>query len=610
MSPLQCVLRPLVFTLSVALVLPSYAADKQRIERQADLPQFSYTLPARLDKIVQEQAMFAKVTQPMRADMESVLDKFDIADKASQRRYLNTIAILDFLAGNYDGALAGADKVRALEDKPADKLLSGMRLRAMASAAKSTGSLNTPAYFAAVGANLQQALAAMPYEVVANDVKTFKGNAETLGAGRLLGTVNEVLQATVDKTGSFSSTMAPDLVGIRMALLNLMPLKPTLVGTYADYLNAHKVEKADIWAAREVVLPAKGRYTPVNVAVWDTGVDSKLFPHQMLIQGGRAVLLATDLEARPTSGQLLPIPAALRPRLPEMLARTKGFSDLRSNIDSAEASEVKVFMSSLKPQDYKAAVEQLGLAGNYVHGTHVAGITAAGNPWVRLVTARSTFDHKLQPDPCLNPALSARTAQAHQAMADFFKRHKVRVVNMSWGGGVADFEESLEQCGIGKSQEERKALARTYFDAEKAALAKAFSSAPEILFVTAAGNSNTDSSFAEFIPSSIVLPNLLTVGAVDSAGDEAPFTSYGPTVAVHANGYQVVSYLPGGKRVALSGTSMASPNVANLAAKLLAAKPSLTPQEVIAIIRATAETTADGRRMLVHPAKAMARLQP
>jgi subtilisin family serine protease len=102
-----------------------------------------------------------------------------------------------------------------------------------------------------------------------------------------------------------------------------------------------------------------------------------------------------------------------------------------------------------------------------------------------------------------------------------------------------------------------------------------------------------------------VLPNLLTVGAVDKAGDEAPFTSYGPTVKVHANGYQVESYLPGGERVALSGTSMSSPQVANLAAKMLAVNPKLTPGQLIEIITSTAEKTADGRRTLVHPAKAV-----
>jgi subtilisin family serine protease len=137
-------------------------------------------------------------------------------------------------------------------------------------------------------------------------------------------------------------------------------------------------------------------------------------------------------------------------------------------------------------------------------------------------------------------------------------------------------------------------------------LTKAFASAPQILFVTAAGNSNNDASFIEDVPAGIVLPNLLTVGAVDRAGDEAPFTSYGPTVKVHANGYQVESYLPGGTRVALSGTSMASPQVANLAGKLLAVNPKLTPPDLIGIIESTAERSADGRRKLVNPRMALA----
>ena len=51
---------------------------------------------------------------------------------------------------------------------------------------------------------------------------------------------------------------------------------------------------------------------------------------------------------------------------------------------------------------------------------------------------------------------------------------------------------------------------------------------------------------------------------------------------------------------------MASPQVANLAAKMLAVKPSLKPAEVIAVIRSTAERSDDGRRTLIHPAKALA----
>jgi len=88
-----------------------------------------------------------------------------------------------------------------------------------------------------------------------------------------------------------------------------------------------------------------------------------------------------------------------------------------------------------------------------------------------------------------------------------------------------------------------------------------------------------------------------------------PSPADGPTVVVDANGYEVESYIPGGDRLKMSGTSMASPNVANLAAKILTVNPKLTPVQVIDVIRKTAEKTADGRRNLIDPKKAMAAAQ-
>jgi subtilisin family serine protease len=600
-----------VFVL-VALSFSAFtlAADKLRIEKEADLPRFTYALTEPLEKIVKDKALFSKTTLKVREDMEGVLAKYDIADKASHRHYLQTLMLLDFLLGHYDEALVKAEKLKALEEKPADKLLSALRLRAMVAAVKKTGALNTPAYFEQVSQFIANELSTHPYAVISNDIKGYKASAEVIGEGRLLGSVRDVLQKTVDKNGgNLSSDMVADLIFVRYALETAVPLKPTLIATYSAYLDKNKVEKADIWAARNVTLTTTGPYKPVNVAVWDSGVDSKLFPQQLLKEAsGKPAMIAFDLESKPSKDALYPIPQDWVKDLPDMLSRTKGFSDLQSNIDSSEASEVKKLLSSLKPEQFKPTMEQLGLVGNYVHGTHVAGIAVEGNPWARLINARISFDYKLQPNPCPSMALAQRGARAHQAYVDYFKKHKVRVVNMSWGGSVKGVEDSLEQCGMGQNTEERQKLARTYFEIEKKALIKAFSSAPDILFITAAGNSNSDSSFGEFIPASIVLPNLLTVGAVDKAGDEAPFTSYGPTVKVHANGYQVDSYLPGGTRVALSGTSMASPNVANLAAKILAAKPSLKPEQVITLIQETSESTPDGRRKLIHPSKAMAKL--
>ena len=46
--------------------------------------------------------------------------------------------------------------------------------------------------------------------------------------------------------------------------------------------------------------------------------------------------------------------------------------------------------------------------------------------------------------------------------------------------------------------------------------------------------------------------------------------------------------------------------MAGLAAKMLTVNPKLKPAEVITIILSTVDKTADGRRFLVHPAKAVA----
>ena len=601
--------RLLVLFLAILLAGGAAAQAKKRIDKAADLPRFTYKLDSKIEDMVRDDAKFKPFAADLRRDLESVLAQYDIEDKATLRGILAELAQLDMLEGSYDAALARVAQVKALEDKPADKLLSGMTTRAIVAGVRTNPDRTSAAYLAAAAQSIKGELAGIPYDVIANEAKEIKAGAEVASEAVTLGYVRNVIQPTVDKAGALSSDLAPVIVNAKYRLVATLPLKATLVDTYGRYLAAHKVDKPDIWAARDVRLPAGRPYATVNVAVWDGGVDTALFADRLVKDAGKPAVLAFDRYAKPATGDLQPIPAELRGRIPQLKSRLKGFSDLQANIDSPEASELKQFLSTLKPDEYKGTMEELGLAGNWMHGTHVAGITMAGNPYARLVTARIEFDWHLLPDPCPSRELVERDARNQQTYVDFFKRNGVRVVNMSWGGSVKGIEEQLELCNIGRTPDERKAIAREYFEIGKTALTKAFASAPGILFVTAAGNSNEDASFIEDIPAGIVLPNLMSVGAVDKSGDEASFTSYGPTVVVHANGYQVESTIPGGDKLAESGTSMASPQVANLAAKILAVDPKLSPPQVIRLIRETADKTADGRRTLVNPKKALERAQ-
>lgn len=605
------IVRAACIAAAIAVAVPSaQAQERKRVERAADLPRFSYPITGDVERIVRDDTAFAAFASNLRRDTESVLAQYDIADKSIERQLLNTLLLLDTLEGRQDEALKRAAQIRALQEKPADRHLSGLLTRAMVAASKTVPDRSSDAWHKAVGAAMLTELQAMPYDVVANDVKNAKGRTESTGETLILGNVREVLQPTVAKTGVLSSDLAPRVVFARYGLLVNLPLKKTVVDAYAAYLAANRVDKPEIWVARNVDLAPGMQFAPVTIAVWDSGVDTAIFARQLARDAsGKPAIIAFDKFGDAANGELLPISSEMQAKMPTMRARTKGFSDLRSNIDSPEATEVKLYRSGLKANEYRRAMEEISLAGNYGHGTHVAGITMAGNPYARLVVARISFNEKLMPEPCPTRAYAEKDARNVQSYVDFLKANGVRVVNMSWGGDLRGFESELELCGTIKDPVERRQVAREYFEMQKNALINAFQSAPDILFVTSAGNSNVDATYNESIPSSIVLPNLITVGAVDHAGDEAAFTSYGPTIVVHASGYQVESYLPGGERVALSGTSMSSPQVANLAGKMLAVNPRLKPTQVIAIIRQTADKTPDGRRILIHPANAVAMAQ-
>jgi hypothetical protein len=595
--------------LPVIPTVPSVSAPRPVITRAADLPRARYPVQGSLEAVVRSPQAFAAFVAPLRRDTEALLARYDFADKAMQRDLLTLLAVIDHLEGRHREALQRLDAVQALQDKPADRWVSGLRLRAVASAALQHPP-GTAAHAAAVGAFLDAALARMPADVVANEIRELKASAEISGEGLALGRVREVLQPIADANGALTGETAPGLVTARLALTRHVPLKAVFIEHFGRWLARHTVVKPDIWAARAVRLPEGAGHAPVALAVWDSGVDTALFPGRLVLDAGRPAVIGFDRFGQPAHTELAPIPADLRARLPQLAARSKGFSDLEANIDSPEASDVKQWLSTLPPSQFRAAAEEINLIGNYEHGTHVAGIAMDGNPHARLLVARIEFGHTLKPDPCPSRELSLRDVANTRATVDYFVRHGVRVVNMSWGGSVGDVESELEKCGLGATPDARKALARELFDLQREGLRQALSRAPQILFIAAAGNENQDSSVAESTPADLVLPNLLTVGAVDRAGDEASFTSYGPTVRLHANGYQVESVLPGGARVALSGTSMAAPQAANLAAKLLALRPTLTPPQLIELMLSTADTTPDGRRRLMNPTRAVAALPP
>jgi hypothetical protein len=253
--------------ITTLLAMPSLAQTKKRVDKAADLPRFTYKIDGKLEDVVRDESKFKFFATQLRKDIDSVLAQYEIGDKATERQLLATLMQLDWLEGKYDDAMERAARIRALEDKPSDKFTSGMLLRAMDGARRKTGSTTSPAYVEETGRLLAAELKTMPYPTVANTIKEVNQGAELVGENLVLGQIREVLQPTVDKAGALSSDFAPAIVSARYLLVTRLPLKQTLISTYGAYLAANKVDKPDIWAARDVVLPPGRNYAPVNVAV-------------------------------------------------------------------------------------------------------------------------------------------------------------------------------------------------------------------------------------------------------------------------------------------------------------------------------------------------------
>ncbi len=113
-----------------------------------------------------------------------------------------------------------------------------------------------------------------------------------------------------------------------------------------------------------------------------------------------------------------------------------------------------------------------------------------------------------------------------------------------------------------------------------------------ILPIFSGGNNGPDSGT---ISSPGSYPEVLAVGAVDPYKTVASFSARGPSPwheikpEVMAPGVQIRSAFPGGGYAYSDGTSMAAPHVSGVAALLLQANPNLSPDELEAIIKNTAE---------------------
>jgi hypothetical protein len=573
-------------------------AQRQVVTRADQLPRRMVTL----DKLPSEYlaaptATLKPLGAKLEADLQAELAAHDIQDAATLRERYGALAALAQLRGDWAAVPGWTAKARALQDKPGARLASGVLTDLLAQQQLEKRDA------AWLNAELQKRYGAMPWADVQDIVKSAKGAFETYNPEVVLGAFKSQLDVMArNGNGVVPEAVALAIVGARVQQDLLGPNKAAVVAGLQTVIdkNTKTGPKADLWTPRSFAIAPDAKARPVVIGVWDSGVDQALF------KAHPAKGLAFDDDGKPAKDLLRPLGAA-ESRWPQLRGLVKGAMDQRAALDTKDSQQFRATMAGLKADQVKAFAEDMSLAGLYVHGTHVAGIAVDGNPFAQVYAATMLWSHKTEPTRP-SEERSRATAAAYKAVVQGFKDAGVRVVNMSWRYGPSGYEGAMAYYNIGASPEARKQEALRLFKIERDALHGAIAGAPDILFVAGSGNEDNSADFQEYIPAGLELPNLITVGAVDASGAETSFSTFGRTVVVHANGFEVEAPVPGGDRLKLSGTSMASPQVANLAAKLLALKPELTPVQLKALILQGAERMpgADGkpgRVNLVNPRK-------
>lgn len=194
---------------------------------------------------------------------------------------------------------------------------------------------------------------------------------------------------------------------------------------------------------------------------------------------------------------------------------------------------------------YTAIADGRGTEDCHGHGTHVAG-TVAGRSYGVAKTATVVAVRVLD---CTGSGYSSGVVAGINWVTANHPGGPA-VINMSLGGGA------------------NSAIDSAVTDAVNAG----------IVVVVAAGNSSADA--CSYSPARV--PGAITIGATDVRDARASYSNFGSCVDMWAPGSQITSAWISGSSATntISGTSMASPHVAGLAARVLSMNPALTPTDV------------------------------
>lgn len=287
--------------------------------------------------------------------------------------------------------------------------------------------------------------------------------------------------------------------------------------------------------------------------------------------------------------------------------------------------------------------------GQASHGNHVAGIIYKASQGQCELACSNIFNLDSPADhPCQDTIFLYTAAVSSPTFEDFVKKvliaernlaikrgrraseylqyHSAGVVNMSWvrpslintAANLGRFYKdnaknptSVDDFYKNSSISSATELGLELKIANSAAFAVVFAENPNVLFTISAGNisssksiRNNDVTLISPPYLSAFFPNVITVASHDGDSKLSNFSYYGKrSVQIAAPGRDINSSMLAGFYGSMSGTSMAAPYVAGIAAKIRADNPKLTARQIRNILEQTADPVPSYKHLLTSGGK-------
>ena len=211
------------------------------VTRPDQLPARTYEIRGNATELMASSEVFDAMAGPLERDIRLDLATYDIRDVQLLKQLYGVLMNVAIMQGRYGEARIMIEKIRDLETKEATILTTGLVMQALVDAWEDGGPSN-PASMELFERYLQTRLQALPWEVVEQEIRTRRRNAEVMNEAVFRGIITTGLDPMLEQEGSVDYNVARQLVTLKAILSLQMPLMPRVISVYQGAIDRHDAE--------------------------------------------------------------------------------------------------------------------------------------------------------------------------------------------------------------------------------------------------------------------------------------------------------------------------------------------------------------------------------